>query len=69
MEHYIEHCAQALLLTRQELNSYIATVLDDDSIVDGRHIPAINEEKCHHVTYTMDTAYKVLKHYCMVCQD
>ena len=37
----------------------MTTVLDDDSIVDGRH-NQLNEEKCHHVTCIMDTAYAIV---------
>ena len=51
VEHYIDHHAQASLLTREQLDlvllgSIMITVLDRDSIVDGRHKPA-KEEKYH----------------------
>ena len=53
VEYYIEHRSLASLLTRQELNlvllgSIMTTVMDRDSIVDGRH--KLNIKKSHHVT-------------------
>ena len=63
VEHYIQHRAQASLLTRQELDlvllgSIMTTVLDRDSIVDGRHIPAKRRKlsSCH-----MHRGYSVCK--------
>ena len=62
-EHYIDHHAQASLLNRQELDlvllgSIMTTVLDRDSIVDGRHKPAkrIKVSSSH-----MHNGYKVCK--------
>ena len=74
VEHYIQHRTQASLLTRQELDlvllgSIMTTVLDRDSIVDGRHIPA-KRRNCHHVTCIVDTVYaKVLTHFCMAWEQ
>ena len=48
-EHYIDHRAQTSVLNRQQLDlvllgSIMTTVLDSDSIVNGRHKPA-NQRK------------------------
>ena len=63
VDHYFEHRSQASLLTRQELDlvllgSIMTTVLDRDSIVDGRHKPAKRSKvsSCH-----MHNGYKVCK--------
>ena len=63
VEHYIEHRSLASLLTRQELDlvllgSIMTTVMDRDSIVDGRHKPAKRKKisSCH-----MHNGYKVCK--------
>ena len=63
LEHYIEHRSLASLLTRQELDlmllgSIMTTVMDRDSIVDGRHKPAKRKKisSCH-----MHNGYKVCK--------
>ena len=63
VEHYIEHRSLASLLTRQELDlvllgSIMTTVMDRDSIVDGRHKQAKRKKisSCH-----MHNGYKVCK--------
>ena len=63
VEHYIDHRAQASLLTREQLDlvllgSIMTTVLDRDGIVDGRHKPAKRRKvsSCH-----MHNGYKVCK--------
>lgn len=63
IDHYFEHRFQASLLTQQELDlillgSIMTTVLDHDSIVDGRHKPAkwSKISSCH-----IHNGYKVYK--------
>ena len=63
VEHYIDHRAQAALLERQELDlvllgSIMTTVLDRDSIVDGRHKPAKRRKVS---SSHMHNGYKVCK--------
>ena len=62
-EHYTDHHAQASLLNRQELDlvllgSIMTTVLDRDSIVDGRHKPAKRRKVS---SSHMHNGYKVCK--------
>ena len=63
VEHYIDHRAQASLLTHEQLGlvllgSIMTSVLDRDSIVDSRHKPAKRRKvsSCH-----MHNGYKVCK--------
>ena len=61
-EHYIDHHAQTSLLNRQQLDlvllgSIMTTVLDSDSIVNGRHKPANRRKVSSHMHY----GYKVCR--------
>ena len=69
VEHYLEHRLQASLLTRKDLDlvclgSIMTTVLDCDSIVDGRYKPAkrrrVSSCHMHHGFIVCKTTYAFL---------